>query len=164
MMNQWIVMMLMNFSFTMVVFAVFFMLLNWVATRGRVSCYEIIFRWLALFCLGFTGIYAFIFHAYYPAMAAATIGWLNSPFQFEVAVANLAFGVMGILSFRASYGFRLATVIGNAIWLWGDATGHIYQMIAFQNYTIGNAGTWFWTDVLIPLLLAISITKMRPVR
>ena len=156
-----IALVLMNFSFFMVLLAVIFMLLNRLVTGGRVSGYEIMYRWLALFCIGFTGIYAFVVHAYFPAIASATIGWVSSPFEFEVAVANLGFGLIGLLSFNASIGFRLAAVIGNTIWLWGDATGHIYQMVQFQNFSIGNAGSWFWMDILVPLLLVICVTKMK---
>jgi hypothetical protein len=28
-------------------------------------------------------------------------------------------------------------------------------MIVAHNYASGNAGPWFWTDVLVPLLLVV---------
>src|SRR3990167_7609111 len=95
------------------------------------------------------------------AIIIALIGWQNSPFQFEVAVANLGFGMIGILSFRASYGFRVATVMGNTFWLWGDATGHLYQMMVNNNLTVGNAGSWFWMDIIIPLVLLVCILRLN---
>lgn len=122
---------------------------------------EILYRWVALLPLGFTAIYAFIMHAFYPDFTAATIGWQNSPFQYEVAMANLGFGVIAILSFRASYGFRLATVIANTCWLWGDAVGHSYQMISHHNFAPGNAGSWFYMDVLLPFILIICLMKLK---
>jgi hypothetical protein len=82
------------------------------SSRQHVSIAEIFYRWIALLPLGCTGIYAFVIHAFFPAISALTIGWPASLFQFEVALANLSFGILGILSFKASYGFRLATVIG----------------------------------------------------
>lgn len=160
-MDRCIEILLMNFSFVMVILAVFFMIINRIVTKGRVSKYEIIYRWLALFCLGFTGIYTFFLHAYFPVLAAATIGWADSPFQFEVAVADLSFGVLGLLSFRASLGFRLATVLGSTIWLWGDAVGHLYQIAKFNNYATGNAGTWFWMDIMVPLILVVCVSKLK---
>lgn len=161
MLDRTIEILLTNFSFAMVVLAVFFMIINRLVTKGRVSKYEIIYRWLALFCLGFTGIYTFFMHAYFPVLAAAAVGWSDSPFQFEVAVADLSFGVLGLLSFRASIGFRLATVLGSTIWLWGDAVGHIYQITKFNNYATGNSGTWFWMDIIVPLILVICVTKLK---
>jgi hypothetical protein len=50
---------------------------------------EIFYRWLAFLPAGATALYAFFMHAFSPALAASLIGWQNSPFQFEVAIANL---------------------------------------------------------------------------
>jgi len=85
-----------------------------------------------------------------------------SPFQYEVGMAGFGFGVMAILSFNANYSFRLATVIGLVCWLWGDASGHIYQMIVHQDFMLGNAGTWFWMDLVLPFILIICIFNLRP--
>ena len=155
---------LMNFSLSMFVLAILFFLFDRLIGAFRQQAlpgYTMLFRWLALFSLGITGLYAFVMHAFFPDFTASVSGWSNSPFQFEVAVANLGFGLLGVLAFSASYGFRVATVIGNLCWLWGDAVEHIYQMIINHNYAIGNAGSWFWTDILVPLILLICIIKMR---
>lgn len=121
---------------------------------------ESLFRWVALFALGFTGIYTFIMHAFFPVLTAANIGWPTSPFQFEVAMADLAIGVLGILSFRATYGFRKATVIASIFWLWGDAVGHIRQMLTTHDFAPGVAGTWFWLDLIVPLLLLLALIRI----
>lgn len=163
MLAEWINWVLSNFVLAMFILAILFILLH-KAIRRTVSEAEIVYRWVALFALGFTGIYTFVMHAFYPDFTAASIGWASSPFQYEVAMADLAFGALGILSFNASYGFRLATVIGSTCWLWGDATGHIYQMIKYNNFAIGNAGSWFWMDVFIPLILIICIMRLKPKR
>ena len=159
-MSMWIEYILSHFSFCMFVLA-FIMICFHKIIKSNLSFSEIVYRWIALFPLGFSGIYAFIMHAFYSDIAAQTIGWTNSPFQFEVAMANLGFGVIAILSFRATYGFRLATVIGNTCWLWGDAAGHIYQMIINHNFSVGNAGSWFWMDLILPLLLIICIINLK---
>ena len=156
---------LMNFSLVMFFFAVIFSLIDNIISalfRRGTSGYSLLFRWVALLPLGITGIYAFIMHAFFPDFTASSIGWSSSPFQFEVAMADLAFGVLGILAFNASYGFRLATVIGSTCFLWGDAVGHVYQMLMHHNFSVGNAGSWFWIDILLPLVLIFCIYKMRP--
>lgn len=150
-----------NFSLSMFVFAAIFILLHR-SIKRTMSEAEIVYRWMALFATGVTGIYAFVFHVFYPEMAAADIGWLESPFQFEVGMANLGFGLIAILSFNASYGFRLATVIGNTCWLWGDAYYHLMDLIKYHNYTLGNAGTWLWMDIFVPLILLVCIIRLRP--
>lgn len=157
---NWIECILANFGVAMLGLAVIFILINKV-TNKYLSWPEVMYRWLALLPLGFTAIYAFVMHAFFPDFTATAIGWQNSPFQYEVAMANLGFGVIAILSFRASFSFRLATVIANTCWLWGDAIGHIYQMSAYQNFSTGNAGSWFWMDVLMPLIMIICLIRLK---
>lgn len=128
---------------------------------NKTKIYEEFYRWTTLLSAGFIGIYTFIAHAFFPEISAANIGWQTSPFQYEVAVANLGFGLCCILAFWASYSFRLATVIGISCWLWGNAVGHIREMIVAHNFSPGNAGPWFWSDVIVPLLLIIFISLSK---
>jgi hypothetical protein len=120
---------------------------------------QIIFRWVCFFGLGVTGIFAFIMHGFYPQLAANNIGWHSNPFQYEVAIANLSFGLLGLLAVWAPFQFRLATVLGACIWLWGAAIGHIHQIILHHNMSMGNAGSWLWMDILIPLILLLTLCK-----
>lgn len=150
-----------NFGLTMFVLAVFFIMLHKLIVRNRLSDYEVVYRWMALFPMGLTGIYCFVIHAFYPELADANIGWPYSPFEYEVAIANLGFGVMAVLSFNTTFGFRLATVIGNVIWLMGNAVQHINLMIAQGNYNIGNAGSWLWLqDLVLPLIMLMCINGL----
>lgn len=161
MLQEYVPWALANFGLMMFVLAVFFAILHKLVCFRRVSVSEAVYRWMAFFAVGVTAIYAFIMHAFYSDFTAAVIGWQNTPFQFEVAIANLAFGLMAILSFRASCGFRLATILGVTCWLWGDAVGHIFQMITQNNFTIGNAGSWFWLDILVPFVLILCIPGLK---
>ncbi|SRR5579883_2019928 len=149
-----------NFSLAMLILAVIFILFHSLIRFKYVSFYEITYRWIALFALGFTGIYTFIMHAFYPDIAAAAIGWATSPFQYEVAMSDLAIGLLGIFSFKASQGFRLATVFAGAVCLWGDAAGHLYQMMVNNDFSPGNTGSWFWTDLIIPLVLVVCLQRL----
>lgn len=152
-----------NFALTMVVLALVLGCLEWIGRKlfRRSAGAGVFYRWLALLALGVTAIYAFVMHAFFAEIAAKTIGWAVTPFQYEVAVANFAIGFIAILSFRASYGFRLATVLAAMCWLWGDAIVHVYEMSTRHNFAIGNAGSWLWIDILLPVLLIICIIKMR---
>ena len=151
-----------NFGLFMFVIAAFFIIIHKAIVRDRVSNEEIVYRWMALFPLGCTGIYAFIIHVFYPELADATIGWSHSPFEYEVGVADLALGVVAILSFNATFGFRLATVIANVIFLVGAASQHLYLMIMQGNYAVGNAGSWLWmNDLIVPLIMVLCINGLR---
>jgi hypothetical protein len=152
-----------NFGLLLFVAAMLLIILQW-STNHTISTVEIYYRWISLLPLGVSEIYAFIMHTFFPSLAASTIGWAASPFQYEVGMANLGFGVIAILSFKASYGFRFATVVATTCWLWGNALGHIYQMITHHNFRPGNAGSWFWMDIVIPIILLICISRMKPGR
>ena len=159
--RDYIELVLSNFGLFMFVLATVFIILHKLIVRSRVSSDEIVYRWMALFPLGVTGIYAFVMHAFYPEIADASIGWSPSPFEYEVAVADLALGLIAVLSFNASFGFRLATVIANVTFLLGCAFNHVYLMLMQGNYHVGNAGSWLWMDDLIlPLILLLCINGL----
>lgn len=120
--------------------------------------------WLLLLPIGIGGLWSAFFHLAYPEMTARFIGWENSPFQFEVGMADLAFGVAGCAAFRASFGFRAATVLVNAIFLLGDAAGHVRQMMAAGNFAPGNAGPVFYLDIILPLASIALLLMSRPRR
>lgn len=146
-----------DFSMVMLITAIAIAILITWRRRGRPGnglCGSL-FAWLLLLPIGLTGIYTFITHVFFPEMSAREIGWEVSPFQFEVGIADLTVGVLGVLAFRGNYSFRLAAAIGAILWYGGDAIGHVRQMIVAHNYAAGNAGPWFWTDVLVPLLLVV---------
>ncbi len=116
--------------------------------------------WLLLLPIGVGGLWSAFFHLAYPEMAARFIGWADSPFQYEVGMADLAFGVAGCVAFRASFGFRAAAVLVNAIFLLGDAVGHVRQMLAAGNFAPGNAGPVFYLDIILPVLtIALALAS-----
>ena len=121
--------------------------------------WAVVLTYAIVFNIGVSGIMAFYAHAFMPAETAAYIGWpAGSPFQFEVACANLAFGVLGLLCVWLRSTFRLATIIGYSIFLVGAAYGHIHQMSTTQDYVPGNAGAPLYVDIIAPpILLALWI-------
>lgn len=108
--------------------------------------------------IGLGSIYVFIGHAFFGEQIARFIGWPpGNPFQLEVAFANLAFGVLGFLSIWFRGDFWIATIIGQTIFSWGAAYGHIKDMIEHNNYAPGNVGLVLYLDILIPLILVILL-------
>ena len=109
--------------------------------------------WLMLLFVGFAGIYMGLLHLFWPVQAAAEIGWSTSPFQWEVGVADFMLGVLGFMGAWASRPFRWAVVVALGLFFWGDAIGHLQQMEATNDFAPGNAGSWFWVDVIGPIVL-----------
>jgi uncharacterized protein DUF6790 len=113
--------------------------------------------WILLLPVGVTGLWAAMFHLLFPTVSAADIGWQPSPFQFEVGMADLAFGATAFASFWCSLPFKAAVVWVSSVFLLGDAIGHVHQMRAAGNFAPGNAGTPFFMDIIAP---ALSITLL----
>jgi hypothetical protein len=75
--------------------------------------------WYVLFNIGVMYLVNFVFHVFFGQIAAAFIGWADSPFQFEVGTASLGFSVAGFVSAFASFDRRLVAVIGPSIFTLG---------------------------------------------
>ncbi|MET0675524.1 MAG: DUF6790 family protein [Bradyrhizobium sp.] len=114
--------------------------------------------WILLLPVGVTGLWAAISHIFFPAIAAAHIGWQVSPFQFEVGMADLAIGVTACIAYWRDLSFKAATVCVASIFLLGDAIGHIRQMIDAGNFAPGNAGLPFYMDIVCPVLGIALVT------
>jgi hypothetical protein len=120
--------------------------------------------WVLLLPIGVTGLWAGISHVFFPAVSAAYIGWQASPFQFEVGMADLAIGVTAVIAFWRDLNFKAAAISAAAIFLLGDAIGHVRQMLAEGNFAPGNAGVPFYMDIICPLLamvLWVAATRSR---
>jgi len=123
-------------------------------------------RYLFLFPLGVQGLWAFVGHVFFAEQAAASIGWANTPFQYEVGVANLGLGLASIYAAFRGFEARLAVGIVAACFLIGAGIIHIVDIVAQGNLAPGNAGpilvTDFLTPVVILVLLVFASEKFRP--
>ena len=123
-------------------------------------------RYLLLFPLGLQGLWAFIGHVFFAEQAAASIGWANTPFQYEVGVANLGLGLGAIYAAFKGFEARFAVAIVGACFLIGAGIIHIVDIVGQGNLAPGNAGPILVTDFLTPLailvLLAFASEKWRP--
>ena len=116
---------------------------------------------IMLFALGVagSGIGAFISHLFFADVVAVSIGWpTGSPFQREMAFANLALGLLGIVAAGRRDGFREATVIAVTVLGVGASIVHVMDIVATGNLapgnTIQNAANLIKPAFLIPLLVA----------
>jgi hypothetical protein len=104
--------------------------------------------------VGFGGLLGFAGHTMRADEVAQSIGWpTGNPFQFEVAMTNLAFGVLGLLCIMFRNGFWTATILGYSIFLEGAAYGHIRQILVAGNWSINNAGPILVIDMFFPIFL-----------
>lgn len=135
-----------------------------VALRGprtREAIVEALFAYYLLFALGFSFLYNFVMHVFFQETASHFIGWQPSPFETEVGTASLGFALVALLAFKGSYGLRVGAVAGPAVFLFGAAVGHVYQMASAHNFAPGNAGPVFYTDIAMPLIGFVFLLLQR---
>jgi hypothetical protein len=106
--------------------------------------------WMLLLGIGVSYVWGGFFHVFFPDVAASSIGWANSPFQYEIGVADIAIGITAITSFWRSREFKAAVVAYIAVFSFGVTVGHVYQAIQASDYAPNNFG----------LLLLVTITEM----
>jgi hypothetical protein len=115
--------------------------------------------YLLVINVGVGGLLAWYGHTFMADEIARNIGWQpGSPFQFEVALADLSWGVCGILCIWLREGFWTATGIGSSVFLLGCAFGHIRQIIQEGNMAIYNAGPVLWIgDLAVPIAILVLL-------
>ncbi len=119
---------------------------------GQVLC-----RYLLLFPVGIVGIFGFFLHAFAPVYAAESIGWQASPFQFEVAAANLGIGTAGITAFKKNWDFALGVSLIAFFFIMGGAYSHLLEVLFAEDYRPANTGMIIYPDILTALLLVLSL-------
>ncbi len=142
---------------TLIGFALHLTLSRQPCTKSKVV--EILLLYLLAVNIGVGGILAWYGHTFMADEIARKIGWqLGSPFQFEVAVADLSWGVCGVLCIWLKQHFWTATGIGSAVFLLGCAFGHVRQIIQEGNMAVYNAGLVLWIgDIGVPITILVLL-------
>lgn len=122
---------------------------------------EKLLSWYIFFSIGVSYFYNFVCHVFFGEMAAAFIGWADSPFQFEVGTASLGYAFFGFLAAWRGFDLRLGAVGAFSIFTLGAAAGHIYQIVAERNFAPGNAGVILYTDIFVPLFGLVLLCLQR---
>src|SRR6201996_4076340 len=118
--------------------------------------------YLLFFYVGLMGVLTAYAHVFRPLQTSASIGWSTSPYEYEVGMAALTVGVLGLLCLRFRGNFWLATAIANAVWLLGDAIGHLRQLTLNNNHASNNSGIFLVTEFIMPLvILALTLYHRR---
>jgi hypothetical protein len=134
------------------------------SARRRSSAATIVGTYLVyLFSIyvGFMGLFTAYYHVFQPGLASASIGWAPSPFEYEVGMADLTMGVLGVLCLVFRRDFWLATAIGNAVWLLGDAVGHIREVVIHKNHAANNAGLFLVLELAVPVVILGLVVYYR---
>ncbi|MBN2057791.1 MAG: hypothetical protein JW782_03240 [Candidatus Saganbacteria bacterium] len=134
--------------------------------RSAKKIVEVTLMYLLVLSIGAGALIAGLMHVFNGPATAKMIGWpAGSPFQYEVGVADLAFGLIAFLCLFIRGSFWLAAIIANSFFLISCMLGHIRSMAATGNFAAYNIGpNIIWGDLLLPLALIglyIAYKKMK---
>jgi hypothetical protein len=127
--------------------------------RSSERVIEVALLYLLVIGAGAAGLLALVSHAFYAAGTARSIGWApGSPFQFEVAVADLSYGVLGLMCIPWRGPFWLATGVATSVFFLGCNYGHLYDAFvhnndAPNNYGLINLFETVWPATVLTLLV-----------
>lgn len=130
--------------------------------RGTAAVSRVLLMYWLGIAIGVASVFGAAFHVFDAKETAEGIGFVpwnptgTGAFQFENAMGDLAIGVAGLLCFWIrDLKFWLAVVIVATIQFWGDAYGHVYQMVEYDNHEPNNSGAILWIDILNPVILIV---------
>ena len=128
---------------------------------GRVI--EVFLSYILLFNVGMMGLTAAYMHVFWGPETARQIGWQpGSPFQFEIGMANLSYGILGVIAFWMRGRFWDAVLLGWSILLLGCFVGHIMDYYAHDNTAPWNIGAFIWfNDLFLPFLVLFLLGHLR---
>ncbi|WP_433656266.1 DUF6790 family protein [Nocardia sp. CA-128927] len=135
-----------------------------VATRrspSRQAALETWQRWWAVVALGFGSLWMTFTFLTVPEVMATAIGFDSTPFQFEIAFANLGLAVMGFRAVSATARERITIGLGAGMFLWGALIGHVYQWFANGDHEPGNTGGVLVCDLLFPAVMIILARRSQ---
>jgi hypothetical protein len=140
----------------------------WRARRDGRSEDDTYIAWgeLLFYVLGVQYVIFGVMHAYFQSLAAPSIGWQPSPFEYELGWLEIPLGVVALASLWRGFEFRLAATIMYATFAFAAAAQHLQEVLCCHNYAPNNAGPVLWfADLVLPgiavVLAAMSAARRR---
>ena len=109
-----------------------------------------------LFSVGISYLWSFVGFTFCPEKIAECYGRKTSEFQYDIGIASLGFGVLGILCF-AYQNLWLATGIVVAIFGLGHAYGYLLSLIRNKEASKSNAGIVPFISLVVSITLIVGL-------
>jgi hypothetical protein len=132
--------------------------------RSHGETAAIFLRWWLGITVGIGSLVGAGFHIFDGVETAKDICFTRGDggFQFENAMGDLAIGVAAFLCIWIRHPmFWAAVILMMSIQYLGDAYGHVYQMIEYDNHCVDNTGLVLWADIIQPVVAIGLFVIMR---
>ena len=132
--------------------------------RTKSETIAIFLKWWLALTVGVGSIVGAGYQVFDGAQIASEICFTRGDggFQFENAMGDLAIGVAAFLCIWIRHPmFWAAVILIMSIQYFGDAYGHIYQMIENDNHCTDNTGLVLWLDFIMTVVSIGLFVAMR---
>jgi Family of unknown function (DUF6790) len=121
----------------------------------RPAIVEEALRYMFVFPLGVMGLWGFVGNSLLGQETATAIGWAPSPFQFELAMAELGIGVGSLVAAFAGKQARLGVGLVAACYLFGAGFGRLNDILGGDRW--GDAGPLLVSDFFTPVAVFVLL-------
>lgn len=130
---------------------------------SRKRIVELVMLYFLVINFGIQGVVMGLTQMFMGEEVALYLNWQWSPFLTELGMANLAFGILGLLCYwiRQLY-FWLAVGIGYSLFFFLAFWGHLHQILVEANFSWGNIGPVLYTDILSGVVVLALFIMHHP--
>jgi hypothetical protein len=147
------------FSFFLIFFPLILGLLHASFKNGKKT--ECVLLYYIVIGVGIQGLASGITQTFYSGYVTQYVQWPFSPFILELGLANISYGILGILSPWMSRGWQNATAFGYALFLFFTGMRHTIEIIE-KGINAGNSGSFMYVDnILCYIFFALLFLRYR---
>jgi hypothetical protein len=147
-------------AFVYIFFPLFLGLIHAHFIKERGKKVDLLLSYYLFIGVGIQGVSTGLLQMIKPQMVVSFVEWPYSPFLIELGMANLAFGILGILSLWLNNSWKMSAAIAYGLFLLFTGIGHIINILRKGTHP-GDAGAFLWSDLFVPIALSILITLQR---
>jgi len=126
----------------------------------KASKVETLLDYYLFISVGIQGLLTGAIQIFQPQFVVSFVQWPYSPFLLELGVANVSYGVIGVMSIFKERGWKTATAFGYAIFLLFTGIRHLLEIIQ-KGASPGNSGTFLLFDLFVSLGLFILLALQK---
>jgi len=110
--------------------------------------------------IGLQCLWAFAFHVFLSDLTSTLISWEYSPFEYEVGLANLGLGLMGMYAyFKPSQGAWETTTIMCTCFIGGSGLSYIHHVFSGNTLQHHHIILTPYLHLLIPVMMIAALNR-----
>ncbi len=117
---------------------------------------ELILLYYICIGIGVQGLVSGIMQTFYSASVIQYVHWPFSPFILELGLANISYGILGMMSPWMNRGWQTATAFGYGLFLLFTGMRHALE-IAQWGINPGDSGAFVYIDFIISCILFVLL-------